>query len=38
MIYELFGCSKKNYKKAVGALFRQRKVYIGAKELILNEK
>ena len=38
LIYELFGCSKKNYKKAVGALFRQRKVYIGAKELILNEK
>lgn len=36
-IYRLFGCSKKNYKKAVGALFRQRKVYIGAKELRLNE-
>lgn len=36
-IYRLFGCSKKNYKKAVGGLFKQRKVYIGAKELRLNE-
>ena len=36
-IYDLFGCSKKNYKKAVGALFRQRKLYIGAKELRLIE-
>ena len=36
-IYRIFGCSKKNYKKAVGSLFKRRLVYIGAKELRLNE-
>lgn len=34
-IYRLFGCSKKNYKKSVGGLFRQHKVVIGEKELRL---
>mgnify|MGYP004635355013 CR=1 FL=1 len=34
-IYRLFGCSKKNYKKTVGNLFKQHKVYIGEKELKL---
>ncbi len=36
-IYQLFGCSKKNYKKAVGGLFKQHKVMIGEKELKLKE-
>lgn len=36
-IYRLFGCSKKNYKKAVGGLFKQQKVLIGEKELKLKE-
>lgn len=36
-IYRLFGCSKKNYKKAVGSLFKQQKVVIGEKELKLKE-
>jgi len=34
-IYRLFGCSKKNYKKSVGALFKQHKVFIGEKVLRL---
>ncbi len=34
-IYRLFGCSKKNYKKAVGGLFKQRRVEIGEHELKL---
>ena len=34
-IYRLFGCSKKNYKKTVGGLFKQHKVIIGEKELKL---
>ncbi len=36
-IYRLFGCSKKNYKKTVGGLFKQHKVIIGEKELKLKK-
>lgn len=32
-IYELFGCSKKNYKKAVGGLFKKRLIDIGKNEI-----
>lgn len=32
-IYNLFGCSKKNYKKAIGALFRQGWIEIGEREI-----
>ncbi|WP_294142859.1 S1-like domain-containing RNA-binding protein [uncultured Sanguibacteroides sp.] len=37
-IYRLFGCSKKNYKKAVGGLFKQRRVEIGEHELKLIQR
>ncbi len=36
-IYELFGVSKKTYKKAVGALFRQRLITIEKNGIRLNE-
>ena len=36
-IYRLFGCSKKNYKKTVGGLFKQHKVIIEEKELKLKK-
>lgn len=34
-IYNLFGCSKKNYKKALGTLFKQGLVDIGEHEIVL---
>lgn len=34
-IYNLFGCSKKNYKKALGTLFKQGLIEIGEKEVRL---
>lgn len=34
-IYNLFGCSKKNYKKALGTLLRQGLIVIGEKEIKL---
>lgn len=34
-IYEMFGCSKKNYKKAVGGLFRNHLIVIEANEIKL---
>lgn len=37
-IYRLFGCSKKNYKKSVGALFKWKLVDIGEQELVLIKK
>lgn len=36
-IYHLFGCSKKNYKKAVGGLFKKRLIDIGEDEIRLLE-
>lgn len=36
-IYRLFGCSKKNYKKAIGLLFRQHQIYIGENQIRLHE-
>ena len=35
IIYKLFGCSKKNYKKAIGALYRQGIIDIGEEEIRL---
>lgn len=37
-IYNLFGCSKKNYKKAIGALFKQGYIEIGDTEIRLKEE
>lgn len=37
-IYRLFGCSKKNYKKALGTLLKQGLVEIGDKEVRLKGK
>ncbi len=34
-IYNLFGCSKKNYKKALGTLLKQGLIVIGEKEIKL---
>lgn len=34
-IYSLFGCSKKNYKKAIGSLFKQQLITIGENEIRL---
>lgn len=34
-IYALFGCSKKNYKKAIGSLFKQQMITIGDNEIRL---
>lgn len=35
IIYKLFGCSKKNYKKAIGALYRQGFIELGEEEIRL---
>lgn len=35
IIYTLFECSKKDYKKAVGALFKEKKIEISATEIRL---
>lgn len=35
-IYRVFGCSKKNYKKALGTLFKQGLIKIGDNEVRLN--
>ncbi len=35
MIYQLFGCSKKNYKKAIGALYKQGIIELQEEELRL---
>lgn len=37
-IYNLFGCSKKNYKKAIGALFKQGFIDIDTTEIRLKEE
>lgn len=37
-IYNLFGCSKKNYKKAIGALFRQGFVELSDTEIRLKQE
>lgn len=37
-IYRVFGCSKKSYKKAIGALFKNGLVRIGEKEVRLVER
>lgn len=37
-IYSLFGCSKKNYKKAIGALFRQGFVELANDEIRLKQE
>ena len=34
-IYKGFGCSKKNYKKALGTLLKQRLIEIGDSEVRL---
>ena len=34
-IYKVFGCSKKNYKKALGTLLKQRLIEIGDSEVRL---
>lgn len=33
IIYNLFGCSKKNYKKAIGALYKRGKIELGEGEI-----
>lgn len=35
MIYQLFGCSKKNYKKAIGALYKQGIIELQEEEIRL---
>ncbi len=35
IIYNIFGCSKKNYKKALGALYKQGVIEIGENEIRL---
>lgn len=35
IIYNLFGCSKKDYKKAIGALFREKKIELTDTEIKL---
>lgn len=37
-IYNLFGCSKKNYKKAIGALFKRGMIDIDVNEIRLKEE
>lgn len=37
-IYNLFGCSKKNYKKAIGALFKRGMIDIDVDEIRLKEE
>ena len=37
VIYNIFGCSKKNYKKALGALYKQGVIEIGENEIRLLE-
>lgn len=37
LIYQMFGCSKKNYKKAVGALLKQGLIEIGEHEVRLKK-
>lgn len=37
-IYNLFGCSKKNYKKAIGALFKKGLIDIDVAEIRLKEE
>lgn len=38
VIYNLFGCSKKNYKKALGALYKQGKIQVEDQEIRLIEE
>lgn len=35
IIYNLFGCSKKNFKKAIGVLYKKRMIEIGETEISL---
>lgn len=37
VIYNLFGCSKKNYKKTIGALYKQGIIEIGEEEIRLKQ-
>ncbi len=36
-IYEIFSVSKSNYKKAIGALYREKKIILSKQTILLNE-